>query len=314
MNFKDYKNFVINYKPFDWEIQDYHFRPYVNTSHSFILNFIRFYKVNKYLEIISKEKNFENPKIVDVGAFPGNMVFLSKEIFKNISKYTSIGLDLDEKFIQKMGELKVTCVNTEIDPSFPEPKNIVEWNIEEYDICYLLDTIEHLVDPIFCLDQINKALKVGGYILITTDNITNFLYIVDMLRKGKSPNVHPVLSSMTYRGNHRPHHKEYSKYELCYLLKQCGFELTNHEYFDRKQGDFYIDKNSRKLKKYKTKRKIKNLLHELIKKIGFIIPHLRNHHIILAKKVKNTNEILNDRKVVYTKQEWMKKRFDTIGY
>ena len=48
MNYKDYKNFVINYKPFDWEIPDYDFRSNVKTSHSFILSFIRFYKVNKY--------------------------------------------------------------------------------------------------------------------------------------------------------------------------------------------------------------------------------------------------------------------------
>ena len=68
--------------------------------------------------------------------------------------------------------------------------------------------------------------------IITTDNITNFLYILDMLRKGKSPNVHPVLSSMTY-SNHHPHHKEYSKDELIFHLKRSGFELVKHDYFDR---------------------------------------------------------------------------------
>ena len=54
MNFKDYKNFVINYKPFDWEIPDYDFRSNVKTSHSFILSFIRFYKVNKILLQINR--------------------------------------------------------------------------------------------------------------------------------------------------------------------------------------------------------------------------------------------------------------------
>ena len=29
------------------------------------------------------------------------------------------------------------------------------------------------------------------------------------------------------------------------------------------------------------------MIFELIKNTGFLIPHLRNHHIILAKKVKN---------------------------
>ena len=116
--------------------------------------------------------------------------------------------------------------------------------IKNFDLCFLLDTIEHLVDPIFCLDQINKSLTTDGYLLITTDNITNFLYIADMLRKGESPNVHPVLSSMIYRGNHRPHHREFSKKELEFILGHCGFKIVKHEYFDRKQGVYFINKKT----------------------------------------------------------------------
>ena len=314
MKYKEYEQFVINYKPFEWEIRNYDFRETMRAKHSFLMSFIRFYKVNNYLDFLFNEKKLKNPKIIDVGSFPGNMVFLTKKIFENISEYYSVGLDLDKKFILKMKELNVNCINTEIDPNFPEPKETVDWNLKNFDICYLLDTIEHLVDPTFCLDQINKTLKIDGYLLITTDNITNFLYIADMIRKGKSPNVHPMLSSMVYRGNWRPHHKEYSKEELIFLLKRCGFEVIKHEYFDRKQGDFFIDEQNKTIKKHKTKRKIKNLLHELIKNTGFLISHLRNHHIILAKKTKNTDEILQDRKVTYSEKEWSKIRKKTIGY
>ena len=123
MNYKDYKNFVLNYKPFDWEIPNYDFRENFKKTHSFILSFIRFFMVNKYLEKISLNDELKKPKILDVGAYPGNMVFLSKKIFSNFSKYTSIGLDLDDKFIKKMKEFNVDCVDTEIDPNFPEPKN-----------------------------------------------------------------------------------------------------------------------------------------------------------------------------------------------
>ena len=158
---------------------------------------------------------------------------------------------------QKMKEHKVKCINTEIDPQFPEAKKIIDWNIENFDICFLLDTIEHLVDPIFCLDQINNSLIINGYLIITTDNITNFLYIADMLRKGKSPNVHPALSSMTYIGNHRPHHREFSKEELEFILAHCGFEVVKHEHFDRKQGDYFIDNNNNSIKKHKIKKKLK---------------------------------------------------------
>ena len=314
MNYKDYEKFVINYKPFEWEIDHSDFRENIKGKHSFLISFVRFYKVNLYLEQIIKEESLQNPKIIDVGAFPGNMAILSSKIFNNISEYYSIGLDLDNKFVEKMKEYNVKCIDTEIDPQFPEPKKIIEWNLKNFNVCYLLDTIEHLVNPIFCLDQINKSLKTDGYLLITTDNITNFLYIADMLRKGKSPNVPPELSSMVYRGNHRPHHKEFSKGELEFILNRCGFEIVKHEYFDRKQGDYFIDKKNNTIRKHKIKKNPKNVIFELIKNTGFLIPHLRNHHILLAKKVKNIDEIIEDRKTTTSKEGFLKKRKNTLGY
>ena len=71
MNYKDYEKFVINYKPFEWEIDHSDFRENIKGKHSFLINFIRFYKVNLYLEQIIKEENLQNPKIVDVGSFSG---------------------------------------------------------------------------------------------------------------------------------------------------------------------------------------------------------------------------------------------------
>jgi len=312
MNYRNYEEFVINYDPFEWEIYHSDFRETFQGKHSVIINFIRFYKVFLYLKQLNEGK-LKNPKILDVGSFPGNMVKLSKKIFENIPEYCSIGLDLDEKFIEKMKEYEVKCINTEIDPQFPNAQEISDWKIKNFDICFLLDTIEHLVDPIFCLDKINESLRTNGYLIITTDNITNFLYIADMLRKGRSPNVHPVLSSMIYKGNHRPHHKEYSKEELNFILNRCGFEIVKHEYFDRKQGDYFIDKKSNSIKKHKIKKKLKNIIFELIKNTGFLIPHLRNHHIILAKKIKNINELTQVRKTTTSMQEWFEIRKNILG-
>ena len=314
MNYKDYEQFVINYKPFKWEIRDYDFRNAMRSKHSFIMSFIRFFKVNNYLDIILEKENLKNPKIIDVGSFPGNMYFLSKKIFNHISEYYSIGLDLNDEFQKKMREYNVNCINTEIDPEFIESKKSIDWKLKNFDVCYLLDTIEHLVDPIFCLDKINNSLKKNGYLLITTDNITNFLYISDMLRKGKSPNVHPILSSMVYRGNHRPHHREFSKDELIFILKRCGFEVVKHDFFDRKQGDFYIDDKKKIIKKHKIKKTLKNMIYEFVKNTGFLFSHLRNHHIILAKKTKNINELENERKITYSLEEWSEIRKNAIGF
>ena len=312
MKYKNFKEFVLNYKPFEWEIDKTELRLAFKDKHSLISSFIRFYKVFIYLNEL-KEKNLNNPKILDVGAFPGNMVKLSNKIFSDISEYCAVGLDLEKNFIEKMKDFNVDCVDTELDPKFPESKKLVDWKAQNFDICFFLDTIEHLVDPIYCLDQINKSLKMDGKLLITTDNITNFLYITDMLRKGKSPNVHPVASSMVYRGNHRPHHKEFSREELEFILHWCGFEIVKHEYFDRKQGDFFIDKKTNSIKKHKIKKKLKNIIFELVKNTGFLIPHLRNHHILLAKKVKNTDEVFKNRITTTSKEKWLKIRLNTIG-
>jgi|TARA_B110000438_G_C15804744_1_gene646758 SAM-dependent methyltransferase len=315
MKYENYEKFVINYQPFEWEVENNpsEFRETMKGKHSFISSYIRFYKVFLYLQKI-KERNLINPKIFDVGAFPGNMVRLSKTIFENISEYCAIGLDLDDKFTKKMKEFSVRCIDTEIDPKFPEAKKIIDWEIKNFDVCLFLDTIEHLVDPIFCLDQINKSLKLNGYLIITTDNITNFLYITEMIRKGKSPNVHPVLSSMVYKGNHRPHHKEFSKEELEFLLNRCGFKIVEHEYFDRKQGDYFIDKKENTIKKHKIRKNLKNVIFQLIKNTGFLVPHLRNHHIILAKKDKNIDEIIQNRKTTTSKEEFLKIRKNILGY
>ena len=145
------------------------------------------------------------------------MIKLIKDLFKDrLSECAAIGLSFDKKFIYEFNKQNVKCISTEIDPSFPHAKKSIDWQIDNYDLALLLDTIEHLVEPNYCLDQINKSLKMNGYLIITTDNITNFLYIQDMLRKGKSPNVPYLLSSKVYIGDWRPHNREFSKEELSF--------------------------------------------------------------------------------------------------
>ena len=41
MKYEDYKEFVINYKPFEWEISPSDFREYIKGKHNFIIGFIR---------------------------------------------------------------------------------------------------------------------------------------------------------------------------------------------------------------------------------------------------------------------------------
>ena len=213
-------------------------------------------------------------------------------------------------FVTEVKNYHVECLDTEIDPNFPGSKETKQWNADNFDVCLLLDTIEHLVNPTFCLDKINKSLKVGGHILLTTDNISNFLYIIKMILRGESPNVNFILSSMFYIGNHRPHHREFSKKELEFLLNHSGFEIVEHEYFDRKQGEFFIE--NKKLRK-RRRLSFKNILVDSIKNLANLVPHFRNHQIILAKKIENIDDIKR-MEPTSSKNEWIKYRLKKLGY
>ena len=40
MKYKDYEQFVINYKPFEWEVRDYDFRETMRSKHSFLMSLL----------------------------------------------------------------------------------------------------------------------------------------------------------------------------------------------------------------------------------------------------------------------------------
>lgn len=311
---KYFEEFVLNYSPFSWEINDYDDRPEFKDKHCFLSSYKRFYKV--YLYILDLMNNLSSKtKIVDIGAYPGNMIKLSQNLFKDkLFEYTAVGLSFDEKFIQEVKKYNVNCIDTEIDPSFPYAKTVKNWGLFDYDLAYLLDTVEHLVNPSFCLDEINKSLKKKGYLIITTDNITNFLYIQDMLRKGKSPNVPFLLSSKVYSGDWRPHNREYSKEELIFLLEYSGFKIIKHEYFNRKQGEYKFNSTKSKIIDHKIKWGFKHGIFLVAKYLAYYIPHLRNHHILVAQKDKNLEEVGDIRKTTDSHEKWMKLRKSKHGY
>ena len=87
-----------------------------------------------------------------------------------------------------------------------------------------------------------------------------------------------------------------------------------HEYFDRKQAYYFIDRESNSIKKHKIKKTFKNIIFELIKNTGFLISHLKNHHIVLAKKIKDIDEVVKNRKITNSVEEWNQIRKNTINY
>jgi len=297
---KDYIKFVKSYQPFDWED--------VNT-HSVIVSYIRFFYVYKLLKSIFSNK--DKVTVMDIGAYPGGMLKLLMNFFGNKVKYIGVGLGFNEEYRSTMKALDVELAEAEIDPNFCQihsvedlgTKNLSKFN--DIECVLFLDIIEHLTDPVFSLDLINSKMITGGDLIITTDNITSLGYLAHMIYNGRSPNIHPIRSSLIFQGLWRPHHREYSKDELKFYLDYCGFELVSHQYFDREQGDYSLNMEGKityNPKFYLISRVIRGL-------IKMILPHLKEHHIFhFKKKVDFSIQSIERPKKTLDVDEWMKIR------
>ena len=308
---KSYQNFVLNYSILPWEQVD---NPTYKDQHVFEIAYIRFKFVYDYLIKLNKKNKI---KFLDVGCYPGQLYFMLKYIFNDSFEYSGVGLGLSDEYLSFFSKLNVKNYNIEIDPAFlkinnndsleKNAKNYEDWRIKNCDIVFLLDVFEHLVDPRHCLEQIHKSLNEDGLLIITTDNITNIRYIFNMLLSGASPNIPLKNSSYFYIGDWRPHFREYSFVELKNILSYCGFELIEHNYFDREQGQYYIEKGKVK-KKFRIKN-VRNFFSHFLVKLFNLFTHLRNHHFLVFKKSDKKLKNFEDLKTTDL-NSWVKFRDD----
>jgi SAM-dependent methyltransferase len=300
---EDFIRYAETYEPFPWEVSDDHkFQAAdIKGKHSVLINLVRFWKiVNALRETVPDFRN-----VVDVGPFPGSMIKILRHHFSQDFNYWAVGLGLSEDYCRAMEGLGGSCFETELDPEFVAAASVHTWPMHDADCVLLLDVIEHLTNPIHCLDAINRSLGMGGVLLLTTDNLTSFANVYQMARRGHSPNIHPVRSSLFYRGEWRPHFREFSADELQFFLEYSGFSVKRHEYFERQQGDFYLDGEGRARDRGRY-RGIKGAVQKAILRSK---PHLMDHQIIIATKIMEADD-MEARRPRPTKStaEWMEMR------
>lgn len=296
-----FERYVCSYKPFAWDTVKNDRRQ--SSSNNLLSSFIRYSKIME--EVFQKwEPGFS---VVDFGVFPGVLPRLFKELFPTEKyKYLGIGLMFSPDFIREMQKINVELLETELDPDYFKPKEIKPILRSGADIVLFLDLVEHLANPIPALDSANQCLKKGGYLILTTDNITNSDNLMSMLR-GKTPFLHPLQTNMFYMGDWRPHFREYAKDDLLWLIKNSGFTVVKHEYFNRKQGEFRVvngclrhnasfaaDKGLERgtLKVFKRK------LYKFIRSALSLIGSYRNHQLIVAVKTAEIEELEGKRPVL----------------
>jgi SAM-dependent methyltransferase len=90
------------------------------------------------------------------------------------------------------------------------------------DVVLCGEVIEHMSrDPMYLLAEVNRVLKPGGLLIITTPNITS-LWSLERLLMGHWPYLYPVYNPS---GSTDRHNVEYSPRELRTLLQAAGFSV-----------------------------------------------------------------------------------------
>jgi SAM-dependent methyltransferase len=117
-------------------------------------------------------------------------------------------------------ECEVDLFNAETD-AFPYPA-------EYFSTVLCCELIEHLnTDPMHTMAEINRVLKPGGHVLLTTPNVISFRAIAGILQ-GYHPGFFPayIRPGATTNGEAR-HNREYAPMEVGFLLRDAGFETES---------------------------------------------------------------------------------------
>jgi SAM-dependent methyltransferase len=93
------------------------------------------------------------------------------------------------------------------------------------------ELIEHLpTDPMHMMAEINRILRLGGHLVLTTPNITS-LRAISAILQGYHPGFFPAYIRPALPGEETDarHNREYAPREISMLLANSGFELVRLE-------------------------------------------------------------------------------------
>ena len=159
----------------------------------------------------------------------------------------------------KTGKFQAYNIDLEYDP-IPEPDESFDWVL-------CCEVIEHMeIDPMAMLAELNRVMKTGASVLLTTPNIVSSRALTKMVY-GLEP--HFYMKYLASREYHR-HNYEYSIHTLMQVLKAAGFD-----------GQIWTEDN------------FENGLTDVparLKLAGFTINHIGDNIMTVAKKISEVQD------------------------
>ena len=203
--------------------------------------------------------------VLDIGPFPGGWASLLREYYDRRLQIDLIGLGMTSEFREKLEAADVRFFDFDLDgenPACKNPGREIPLESNRYRAVFLLETIEHLYNPLPLLSRISESLTRDGRLILTTDNPLWFGFAFQMLWRRQSP-WGPVEESHIFKKNDwRPHIRLYTPADLTFLLGRSGLRVAVSAYFNDRFGLYAVRKG-----KLKYRLGMKPLLAKILSKV-----------------------------------------------
>ncbi len=199
---------------------------------SWNINYLEYQK-NRYKSELRILEGFERTnEILEIGSLPYHMTF-----FLSKSGFNVTGLDLNPErgkaFIEKHC-LNVLACDIE--------REKLPFEDGHFDIVLFMEVFEHLrIDPIFTMNEINRVIRPGGTLILSTPNLYKLSNVLNFLL-GRSYLQPYSQFEKLYTTGHMGHVHEYSRGELRTFLEKTNFRNIKISYrsYRIKWNKFYL--------------------------------------------------------------------------
>jgi methionine biosynthesis protein MetW len=114
--------------------------------------------------LASKEtSNATKSKVLDVGCGDGSF------IIKLEKKCRIFGVDVSSRAVEMAKEAGVSAYKSDVS------QEKLPFENEYFDLVYLGDLIEHLINPDFAINEVARVTKLNGFLIISTPNLASWL-------------------------------------------------------------------------------------------------------------------------------------------
>lgn len=216
--------------------------------------------------------------VADLGTYPGSFLRILRHFLPpERCRLIGIGLMISDDFRRAMAEAcGAEILTANLDPrndqlrgkGYPTRIPLDDGGVE---FVFALEVVEHLVSPSHLFAEAFRICAPGGYLLITTPNVTRIGNVFKLLI-GRSNFDRLILPDYENPEDEwRPHFREYTMAEVSEYFQRAGFQVVEARHF--------VGEDTHYNKKSMTQRLI-----NLVKLPFYTVPHLRGSLLVVGKR------------------------------